>query len=212
MRNLIMETSTHSQGDQSEAKVQHGVNATWIYHAGHEDEGDEEEEWDSPQVASTRKDVWGASEQEDKKEEEGDSKTGEVHRESTDQNCLQTLKDIKDDEGFDIPGDDGKTLERRSGEKHVRVQRRSSISGQVCLQTFKDINDDKGFDISGDDGKTLERRSGEKHVRAPRRSSISCVSGEKHVRAQRRSSISGEKHVRAQRRSSISNSLDNLNL
>jgi hypothetical protein len=187
-----METSTHSQGAKSETKVEHGVNATWIYNAGHEDEGDEEEEWDSPLVASARKNVrGGASEQEDKKEEEGDSETGEVHRELTNQNCLQTFKDIKDNKGFAIPGDDGITLERRIGEKHIFAQQRSSISGQVSLQYFKDINDDKGFDLSGDGfkkdtspkwpsnlapenpaRKLLQKRSGAKHKRDKLRSSI----------------------------------------
>lgn len=173
MRNLNMETSTHSQGYQSEAKVQPEYDAKWVYRVGHisadgdEGDGDEEEEWDSPQVESAKKEERGSSEQQDKKEEEGDSETGEDqargageqqdkkeevgdseteedHHQLTAHNCLQAFKDMQDGKGFDCSGDGKKnlppkwparkSLQKRSGEKHKRAQRRSSI--KHCLNNL----------------------------------------------------------------------------
>jgi hypothetical protein len=164
-----METSTHSQGDQSKAKakVQHAANAKWIYNAGHmvSAEGDEEEEWNSPRVTSGRKEARGASEQQEEKEE-GESETGE--RGASEQ------QEAKEEEE-----------EPETGELH-RV-----LSASNCLRGFRDINNANGFDLSGDGfkkdsspkwpsnlaphnpiRKILQRRSGAKQKRDRQRSSI----------------------------------------
>jgi hypothetical protein len=191
MRNLSMETSTHSQGDQS-------VDAKWTYRAGYMvsaggDDSDDDDEWDSPVVAS---------EQEDKEEEEASARKEaqvaseqQARKEELDASEHKARKEARR-----ASKRQAKREARRASEQQDKKEEKGDayrqLSAQNCLKEFNDIQYGYGFDISPDSPppvrNNLQRKSGEKlFVRTQRRSSIGAPmsSGEKFKRTQRRSSI-----------------------